>query len=154
MNPFVLPAEQYRRKIDFIAAYKEDMSTYLHLMTGKPLEACRAYVDKETGPGGKFEMKDPDALVLTKVKPGHRVDQVIKLSEYFDDVRQTGKLMSPTMAVYLNPKEKKLLLATYIAGNIKRRSDAKKAMFSAAAEEEHALETFYDIQQTSFKLLS
>ncbi len=152
MNPFVLPAEQYRRKIDFINAYKEDMSTYLQLMTDKPLDICRAYVDKETGPGGKFEMKDPDALVLTKVKPGHRVDQVIKLSEYFDDVRQTGKLMSPTMAVYLNPKEKKSLLATYISGNIQRRSSAKKAMFTAAAADDHALETFYDIQQTSFKL--
>ena len=152
MNSFVLAGEEYQRNINFLEAYRRDMATYLQLQTGKSYEVCLSFVNKAIGEGGEFEMKDPDVLCLTKHKPGHRNDEVIKLTEFFSDVVSNQRLLSPTLAVYINPKEKRSVLAKYIAGNIQRRSTAKHEMFAAKASNNDALYTFKDIQQTSFKL--
>ena len=53
INPFVLPAEKYKRDLNILNHYLKDASTYLSLMTGKPLEECIDYVKH-----GSIRLKD------------------------------------------------------------------------------------------------
>lgn len=152
MRHFVLEPHEYQRNLDVIPAYRKDAAMYLHLKSGKPLEECQAYVDRETAPGGKFALRDPEVFCLSKNKHWDREPTTMPATKYFQDVVDRQALLSPTMAVYLNPNEKRSLLSMYISGNIARRSAVKHEMFEADMAGNKELKALKKIQQTTYKI--
>lgn len=131
MNPFVLPSEQYVRKLDPLNVYVKDTTTYLQMMTGKPAEVCEAFVRKQLRTGGRFEFKPPVATYTERQENGDRVIKQDTIYNFIKYAIDSKDLIAPTFTTYTNPKVKTSLLVGYIDGNISRRKVAKKAMFKA-----------------------
>lgn len=152
VNVFVRPTETYKRDIDVLKHYVNDTANFLHISTGKPLEACKQFVINNIKPGGKFEFKDPKLTYLQRNEVGDRVKMETTLHRYLGDSVKKQELIAPTLTTYLHPKVKSSLLATYIDANIKARSRAKKIMFVAKAAGNMHLHALKNIEQTNRKL--
>lgn len=151
-NPFVLSPDQYVRDLNILGHYIKDTSTYLHLMSGKPMEDCATYVKKELRPGGKFEFKDPRIRYLDRGDNGDRSLVEGTLLKYINESIRDKELIVPTFTTYLNPKEKKSLLVDFIDANVKARGVAKKEMFAAKIRGDSFMEAFKKQEQTGKKL--
>lgn len=151
-NHFLKPANEYSRDLNVVKNYKEDMALFLSKRTGKPLEVCQEYMERETGKGGKFELKEPRALCLTRNKHGDRVKEAIPYSEYLRDIVENKRLMSPAMTVYLNPEDKPSILAEYISQNIANRARVKKEGIAAKMAGDQTLADIKENEQTTFKI--
>lgn len=149
---FTLDADEYGRDLNILSAYKRDAVKYLQVRTGKSTEECLAYVERTTGPGGKHEVTDPEVFCLSKNKYGDREELVIPFSKYLEDVVARRAIISPTMAVYLNPNEKRSILSKYISKNIKRRGEVKREAHAAEMAGRTAESIEKNILQTTFKL--
>ena len=152
MSVFTLEPDEYKRNYDILNTAVVDTATYLSIQTGDSLEDCLAYVRASISKGGQFEIKDPEVLCLAKETPGNRTIKPITFTEYLNDVIENEWIISPSMAVYENPKIKKSLLAQYIAGNIKRRGIVKGEMHEASMAGDHVLEEYKNSQQSTFKI--
>ena len=151
-NPFVLHPSQYKRDINVLGFYIQDCATYLHQMTGAPVEECTAFVKTEMRPGGKFEFKDPKIIYLEREDNGDRVQKEGTLQAYLNESIQERQLIAPTLTTYLHPDVKESPLVNYIEGNVKARGVAKKAKFKAEMEGDIVLMQIKDNEQTNKKL--
>ena len=79
-NPFVLPANEYKRNLDIVGAYFDQNSFFLHRQTDQPLERCREFIKGQVKKGGRFPMRNPPVLALKQVSPGNRerVDETFR----------------------------------------------------------------------------
>lgn len=152
INPFVNNKEAYVRDINVLKHYITDASMYLSTMTGKPIEECRHYIASVLKPGGEFEFKDPKLECLVRGENGDRERVTTTLTAYLNDAVKNKELIAPTLTTYTHPNEKMSLLSTYIDGNVKARSVAKKAMFAAEAAGDKLLANIKKIEQTNKKL--
>ena len=152
MTVFTLKPEEYQRNYDIVETAIHDTALYLSINTGDSYPDCEEYVRNKVSSGGQFQMHDPDVLCLAKDTPANRAIKPIKFTEYIKDVIDNQWIMSPTMAVYENPKVKRSILAQYIAGNIKRRSAVKKEQHAAMMAGDKVLEEYKESQQTTFKI--
>lgn len=151
-NPFVLAPNQYKRDINVLGYYVQDCATYLHQMTGAPLEDCTSFVKTEMRPGGKFEFKDPKIVYLERQDNGDRVEMHGTLQGYLNESVRNRDLIAPTLTTYLHPDVKQSPLVDYIEGNVKARGVAKKAKFKAEMEGDIVLMQIKDNEQTNKKL--
>ncbi len=152
MKHFVKPAESYKRQYDLIGTYIDDTSTYLHLMTHKPLDVCRAYVIKSIGEGGQRELAIPDAMVLIRNKHGDRERHVVRFDRLLADIFAKREILSPSMTAYVHPDNKVSLLAQYIQGNLLKRKTAKHEMFVADQKGDKVLAAIKNATQTTMKI--
>lgn len=151
-NPFVLKPEEYVRDINFMSHYVKDVSTYLSISTGKPMDVCTDFVTKNLGKDGLFAFKDPKISFLERQENGDRVKTETGLYQYFKDSINDKEIIAPTLTTYLHPDKKKSLLAIYVDENIKARAAAKKEMFAAKAAKNDLLAAVKKIEQTNRKL--
>lgn len=151
-NHFIKPVEHYKRDLDVVNNYKRDMSLFLHKRTGKSLEECVSYVEAQTKPGGKFELKDPQVMCLTRGDNGDRKTEVVGYTDYLDDITRNRRLFSPAMTVYVHPKQKQSVLAEYIEGNIAGRSKVKKEGIEAKMAGNEELAALKENEQTTYKI--
>jgi len=151
MNPFLKPAEHYQRRWQLIRDYVNDAARYLTQRTGKPMEETRAYV-VESITKGKRLLFMPQARFLIKNKHGDREIQEMPFHQYLARAVESGEIMAPTLTTYLPTTQRESLLGTYIGGNVKRRSKAKRAMFQAEIDNNDALKDMYSYQQATFKI--
>ncbi|EKD22618.1 MAG: hypothetical protein ACD_84C00036G0002 [uncultured bacterium] len=151
-NPFVLPAESYKRDINVLKHYTHDSATYLSIMSGKPYSECIEFIKNSLRPGGQFEFKDPECYYLERGENGDREKKTGTLSEYIGSAIKDKDLIAPTLTTYLNPDVCKSILVTFIDGNVKARGTAKKAQFAAKVAGNKAIEAIKKIEQTNKKL--
>jgi hypothetical protein len=151
-NPFVLAPSQYKRDLNVLGYYVQDCATYLHQMTGAPIEDCTTFVKTEMRPGGQFEFKDPKIVYLERQENGDRVQMEGTLQAYLNDSIRNKELIAPTLTTYLHPDVKQSPLVDYIEGNVKARGVAKKAKFKAEMEGDVVLMQIKDNEQTNKKL--
>jgi hypothetical protein len=152
-NPFVLPKAAYQRDLRVVQAYVDDASLYLSMMTGKPMEECKAFVQrtiKSGQPGLGF--RDPRVTYLERQDNGDRIKKEGTLGGYLAESIRDKELIAPTFTTYLPPSKKKSLLVDFIDANIKGRSKAKKEMFAAEKEGNKPLQAFKKVEQTAKKL--
>lgn len=152
MNHFLLPKEEYKRDLDIVSAYVKDIALYLCLMTGDNYEQCLSYVARGISPNGCFPLKDPDIRYLERDKNGDRHVMEGKFTYFLKDVVEKERIISPSMAVYENPKVKKSILAIYIQGNLTKRKKFKHAMFVNEMEGKMAMYMYFDVLQNSTKI--
>ncbi len=67
------------------------------------------------------------------------------------DVLQKRRIMSPSMAIYYPPSEKKSIVAKFVRENVALRGKAKKEMFAADRAGNKVLEAIKDGEQGSYK---
>lgn len=152
MNTFLRPIEFYTREIDVIAGYMEQTALYLHKMTKKPLRVCTDWLEKEFGPGGRFEFNAPLANITVRdPESGDRRPAQCKLDILFEKIIENKLITSPSLTVYLPPHIKRSLLSQFIDMNIHKRGVVKKEMFAAEAAGDEVLASNKKNEQTSLK---
>lgn len=151
-NHFVKDKTEYKRNINIVNAYYNDSAKYLSKMTGKSIEECLAHVKKVTAKDGKFPLRDPDILCLSKEKEGEREKKVMTFGSYMQDVSERKDLLAPTFTSYLHPKRTPSILSMYIDGNLKKRSKLKKESLSAKMNKNMPLHYLRENQQNSTKI--
>jgi hypothetical protein len=151
-NPFVLSPEQYKRDINVLNHYANDVAHFLHIQTGKDLDRCINYVKKNLSKGGKFEFKDVPIRSLQRQENGDRVEENTTLWKYISDSISKRELIAPTFTTYINEETKPSLLAKFIETNVALRGKAKKEQFAAEANGEKTLAAIKKIEQTNRKL--
>lgn len=152
MNAFVYPPNEYKRDLNIVKNFVEDTALFLHKSTGKPLSVCRQFVMINLKPGGKFELKDPPIMYLERNEYGDRTKQEGKFTDYIREVSETKRIVAPSMTCYINPNEKKSLIAKYIGGNLDKRKKFKKAMFVAKMQGQQAQHIYYKNLQNTCKI--
>lgn len=152
MKHFVNDTTSYRRDFNLIGTYVQDQARYLSLQSGMPIEQCRQFVQKSLAPGGKFELKIPNALVLVRGKNGDREMCEMRLDEFFDSVQRQRQILSPSMTAYMHPDDKESLLARYILGNMELRNVSKELKLEAEMREDELSFAIHDSMQTTYKI--
>lgn len=152
MPLFTKQPEEYVRNLNMYSFYIDDAAKILAVESGDSIEECREWVREHTGPNGERPLKDPRVIYLTKETPGNRELKIGTVSEYLKTVEERKCIMSPTMAVYFNPNEKRSLLAEYILINLAMRKKVKGEMFVAGMAGNKALKDFKNIVQSTYKI--
>jgi hypothetical protein len=151
-DPFYLPDDFYTRDLDQLTPYIDDSALYLSIMTKRPIEQCKKYVQSQLGPGGKFEIVDPEVIFLHRESPGNRVKKVTTLSKYMQVVAKQRYIMTPTFTSYLHPDKKESILAKYIKTELDNRSANKKLMFKHQNAGNKLMEGIYKNRQNRNKI--
>lgn len=152
MQHFMQPVEYYRRTYNLIGTYIEDAALYLHKRTGQPIDRCRDFVRAQIKPGGDRGIKIPNAVVLVRGDNGDRQLMEMPITRFFSIVEKKQLILSPSMTAYMRPDQRMSPLANFIAGNLKRRSGAKKEMFEAEMAGDHVTAAIKDAFQTTQKI--
>lgn len=126
INPFVLPAEEYVRKVDIVKDYTESQALYLHLMRGVDLNTCREFVRESMRQGGVNGLRDPKTLILESRRRGNRNKEVTTFLSFLGEVKNNNYLISPSMTVYKRPEEIKSKLGEFTGYNVDERNKFKK----------------------------
>jgi len=151
-NPFVLPADQYKRDLNLIGGYVAQQSRYLSIMTGDPLNVCRDAVKQIAFRDPETKMRDPEAVTLRQMSPGNRERVDTTFFDYIKDVVESERILSPSMVMYERPSVNKSTSAAFIEGGIAERKKAKKEMFEADMAGDRVLEYIKDCEQNSKKI--
>ena len=152
LSPFVKPATEYGRDLGILDAAIKDTAHYLATVEGIPIEEAIAFVQKETGKGGKFETKDPATRILLRDEKKGRQKKVIPFSQFLSDIEDQEYLMAPTLTNYINPNEKRSILSEYIDGNVAQRKVVKKAGQKDKANGDHESAAIKHVLQSTFKI--
>ncbi|MCK9234846.1 MAG: hypothetical protein M0R77_00855 [Gammaproteobacteria bacterium] len=151
-SPFVLPVEEYTRDLNLVKHYVTQNAYYLHKRTGKPIEVCESYVEKQIRKGGKFELKDP---VLTHTYRGDNGDRAKVQSGYLQYLTTAIKerdVIAPTLTRYKNPLIKESIQVGSIDNKKKLRAIDKEKMFQADRDGNEERRVYYYNSQTGRKL--
>ena len=152
MHHFVNPPETYKRDVNLRATYVQDAATYISKRRGISLDEARDFVLRTIAPTGTKPLRDPQAMVLVRQPNGDRVQQTMRLSEFFQSVYDNRQMLSPSMTAYVHPDVDKSLLAIYIDKNLDRRKKAKAEMFAAKMAGDEAAANIGNSKQTTFKI--
>ena len=151
-NPFIWGDEQYQRDFRNVEHYIEYAGLYLSIVFDQPYAACKQWVEEVTAPEGRFARVIPRVMVLTRPTEGNRVIETITPDDFFDDIVNNHRIVSPSLTVYYHPKQKKSILSLFIAQNVKLRSKAKKEMFLAGQQGNETLRKIKNDEQSSKKI--
>ena len=151
VNPFVWADTEYKRDFNNYQHYMDYSALYLSIVYNEPFEACRQWVEEVTAPEGRFARVMPRIMTLTRPSEGNRIAETIEADEFFDEIVRNHRIVSPSLAVYFHPKQKKSILSLFIAENVKARSKAKKEMFLAKQQGNIQLENIKNDEQSTKK---
>lgn len=152
-NPFILPKEQYVRKLDFFGDYVRDGAYYLSKMTGDEYDQCYQFVLNNIKPEGMFPIKDPRVLnIKTNRDTLDRAKEVITLGEYLKEAILNNDLIAPTYTVFEQPDVKQSFQPTFMRKNINLRSKFKKEKFSLKMKGDGVGSNIADKRQNNRKI--
>lgn len=151
-TPFVNNAEDYKRDFDILSNFRDDAAMYFSKVTGDSIEKTREWVSTQMRPGGKFEIKDPQALVLTRGENGDREPVNSTFATFLKETIEERSLCSPSLTTFLHPDEKQSLLSGYVETNMALRSADKSDGQQAKMEGDRVRAEFKQVLQTSRKV--
>lgn len=151
-NPFVLPAEAYKRNLNFYPTYVKDAALHLHKTTGKSLEYCEAWVRKTVSKDGTRPLVDPQIEYLERNEYGDREVKTTKLSEYFKQVTRQRLILSPNLTGYIPPDVKVSFSAEYVKTQLAARSANKKLALKYKQQDQKQLASIYNNRQQRNKI--
>lgn len=151
INPFVWDDSEYKRDFNNYEHYIEYAGLYLSVVYDEPYEQCVEWVREVTAPEGRFARVIPRILTLTRPSEGNRILETVTPDEFFGDIVTNHRIVSPSLAVYFHPKQKKSILSLFIVENVRARSKAKKEMFLAKQQGNKQLENIKNDEQVTKK---
>ncbi len=152
LNQFLWPKAEYKRDFDFIGHHIKNQAWFLSKMTGDTVDQCMDFCKDAYRPGGIFEFKDPRVLGIYQREEGTRKLEETTVTQMLAEVVETRRIMSPSMAFYIHPKEKRSILGKFIKKNVNRRGVAKKEMMRAKMALDKILEQIKNDEQSSYKI--
>jgi hypothetical protein len=151
VDPFVLTADEYKRKIDPVGQYITSAAHYLQTTTGQPLDVCEAYVRKNIKPDGKFALNNREVTYFERDQYQNRQRKTIPVLGYLKETIENNHLLAPTWTTYMHPDQRESILAMEINVRKKRRGVAKKKGAACKANKDMQGYTFFNGQQTQMK---
>lgn len=128
-NPFLLEIEEYERDIDIKKGYIQQAAKYISVNMNRPYEDCLRWLLDKMKELGPEMFKDPKMLQLISKRKGERVQDETTFLGYIDEIRHSGRIVSPSLVVYERPEVEKSVTAEWQDDNIKARKKSKNAMF-------------------------
>jgi len=153
VNPFLRDPENYIRDINVLKNARKQTAFLLHQRTGRPMDQCLEYVTRQTGPGGKFEVKSKKAKVLLRKENGDRTKAVVEVDRIIKKVEDEDDIITPNMVAIRSAKKLKSPISDYIDTRMKQRSVAKKKKFAAGQENDKVKEQFWENIQAGIKVM-
>ena len=130
-NYFIKPIDEYKRNINPVKHYIEQMANYLSTMRNIPL-------DKATDIVKDILKKNKNISIPTVVhysrdiyKDTHLKET--KLTDYIYDSIKNDDVMAPSFTTYINPKKEKSMISEFAMENVTLRAKVKKQMFKEKA---------------------
>lgn len=151
-NPFVLHSDAYKRELNPTEQYLHQATNYLHVMTGKSHEECRAFIVNSVKEKQFPNIRDPQVEFLERQENGDRIKTTAPLSEYLNQSIGEADVIAPTLTCYHNAKVKPSIPVDFIDSNVKARGVAKRAEFAAEARGDKVAAKLSNIEQTNRKL--
>lgn len=152
MSKFLRDIKEYTRDINVTQGYMAQTAFLMQRITGCDEATAKAWLSKEFGKGGRFEIKAPIASVTVRdPETGDRRASTVPMDKLLKVVAGGEFIMSPSMAIYTPPKKEKSLLSIFIDENIKKRGKVKKEMFAAQAAGNMVLAANKENEQNSLK---
>ncbi len=148
MTTFIKPADQYTRQIDPVKAYVQQVSAYVATTKGISVEEATVLVKDIV----RKNLHNPKLTHLHRKENGDREVSETTLLNYIYSNIKDDKILVPTFTTYLNAKEKKSILAEFIAENVKTRSVSKKIAQKAKAQGDMDLFIAKNNEQNNMKI--
>lgn len=151
-NPFLLPEVEYQRDIDVKKGYIQQVAKYLSLQLKRPYEDMLKYVLAKVAKGGLFAFKDPAMRQLIRKARGHRIQDETTFLGYIEEIRESERIVSPSLVVYERPEVERSVTAEWLDDNIAARKRSKKAMFELKQIGELMKSALADYDQNARKI--
>ena len=140
-NVFLQDRAFYKRDINPLAHYVNQMATALSINNNVSIEEAKAFIRSSMKNGSFKNMVDPSVAYFGKDENGDRTREELPLSHYIRDTVQQNQIITPTFTCYTNPQEDKSPISLFMGFNVDKRNVAKKA--SQAAEAKGDTETAF-----------
>lgn len=119
---FFLNINDYKRNINPITNYKNQMSLYISKMRGIPIDQAQKIVVDIINKN----MKNPTVKFFQRENFQDRVVAQQSLLGYINDSITNDTIMVPTFTVYVNPNVKKSIIGEFLSTNVKKRNISKR----------------------------
>lgn len=151
-NPFILPVEAYRRKLNPLGQYRQQCASFISAMTGTDEASALEFIRKTTSKHGKMPIKDKKLTYTERNEFGDRELKEGSYYQYLTDSWKRGLIMAPSLTMYTHPDKEKALHRAFINDRIGRRSAAKKLKFVYMAEGKRDQAEDQDATQNAMKI--
>lgn len=154
MSVFLRELEEYERGIDVIGGYFAQTKRYLALKSKHAVsdERISAWLKKEFGKGGRFELNPPKVKISVRdPETGDRKPGTTNMATLLKLIRDKQLIVSPSMTIYTPAHVKRSLLSEFIDENIAKRGKVKEEMFAAQAAKNEVLARNKENEQNSLK---
>lgn len=137
-NIFLKDRDFYQRNLNPFGQYVEQMSHYLHVSTGKPIEDCAEFIKNKikTNSFKSGQIEDPVVRFFNKNENGDRYTDEERLSRYIGSVIKEKEILVPTFTTYINAEKKPSILVGFLDNNVAIRSKSKKEAAQAKADKD------------------
>jgi hypothetical protein len=149
-NPlFTNPVDSYKRDINPIGHYVEQMAIMLSKETNDPIEKCKEWIANKIKNKQFKSMRNPEVNYFERQDNGDRIEKTTTLSNYIRTIEAENLILAPSFTCYLHQDTKPSLLVEFLQRNVKERSIAKKKAFQLKAKGDmNGFTSYNNIQQT------
>lgn len=150
-SAFLQTPEFYKRNVNPIGHYIQQMAMGLSLKNNVSVEEAKAFIVKKIKNKEFPGMQDPIVEFFGRDHNLDRTKEEMPLSHYLQDVIRNDQILVPTFTAYCSVKEDASPLSAFIGVNVKKRALAKKASQQAKAEGNMELAFSKNIEQANKK---
>ena len=148
LDIFFKNKSEYTNQINPVGMYLEQLTNYIHVSRGLPLEEAKQKAILLI----KKHFKDKPIKYFERGENGDRTVENSSLLKYIKQNIQAKNVLVPTLTSYISPNIKKSILSEFTAGNVVKRSKAKKIAQKAKAEGNMELANSMNNEQNNRKL--
>jgi len=126
---FCRPTADYKRDLNPVRSYVEDMSFYLKKMTGCSAQYAREFVVTHIKPTGRLPLHNPTVVYAERENYADRFEKTGTLMQYLGETIRDRNILAPTLTTYVHPSEREAIPSKSIRAGLQSRSKKKKAKF-------------------------
>lgn len=156
-EPFRLPVDDYKREIDVIEGYMEQLTLYIWHQTDHKYsqEFIRKQIDEMFAEGGELAHSYPSCKMWVRNQTtGDREEKHTTIDKLFRTVIDKQIISAPSLTFYLPEHVKRSKLAEFTAENVRKRAVVKNEMYEAAAAGNEVLKINKKNEQNAVKTLN
>lgn len=133
VNPFILDVDEYKRDLNFVKHYVEQMTLFLVRDKGISHDEARAFVISKLPKDEQGKLKDVPLTHTYRKKNGDREVVTTGMMSYIQDTLKNRDILSPTFTRYVHPDIRVSPLVTSIDDKVALRNVNRRASREAQA---------------------